>query len=258
MCALIAMACYSTEENKKDVYLKKTLDSLNDTVDFKKHRLFLSVNARTSETDRIINYHKDIIHTVIYNDTNLGTAEAINKCWQGRYANENAIKMDDDIVIHNSNWVELMEECIRRDSNIGQVGLKRKDCIEKPNHDNPYFRSELYMLPQVPGEKWILAEKCSHVMGSCVMHSADLLNKVGYLYQPDLYGFDDVLMSKRSIVAGFKNIFIPQIEIDHIDEGITPYQKWKENVAMNKMDSVNKLMAEYVAGTKDVYYNPFA
>jgi hypothetical protein len=58
-------------------------------------------------------------------------------------------------------------------------------------------------------------------------------------------------------VAGFKNVFIPHINIDHIDEGKTPYQKWKEDTAMKKMELINKIMGEYVSGQKDVYYNPF-
>src|SRR5580692_10304052 len=144
--ALIGMAVYSTEQNGKDEYLAKTLKSLFKTVDFKRHRLMLSVNARTDQTNHLIGIYKDIISGVMYNDINLGTAEAINLVWRHRKPNEHAVKMDDDIVIHQEGWLDRLEEVVTRDSTIGQAGLKRKDCIEAPDRDkNDFYRSDLVM-----------------------------------------------------------------------------------------------------------------
>lgn len=254
--ALISIACYSTHENKKDECLAKTLKSLDSTVDFKKHRLMLSVNGATEVTKRIIHNNRDIISHVFWNDENLGTARAINKIWQERKEGEHVVKMDDDVVIHQSGWLDLLEEIVTIDPTIGQVGLKRKDCIESTTHPDPYYRSELIQLPHTPGHKWITVEKVHHVMGTCVLHSSALIDKVNALYQPDLYGFDDVLMSKRSLVAGFKNVFASHIDIDHIDDGQTPYQGWKERVALRKMDEINQLMRDYESGKVSVFY-PF-
>lgn len=258
--AIIGMAVYSTEQNGKDEYLAKTLKSLFKTVDFKRHRLFLSVNARTNQTDRLITIYQDIISEVIYNDTNLGTAEAINLVWRKRLPNEHAVKMDDDIVIHQAGWLDRLEEVVDRDPSIGQAGLKRKDCIESPDrNEGDFYKSHLLMLPHKGGEKWIVVEKVNHVMGSCVLHSAGLLNKVGYLYQMqgNKYGFDDALMSVRSQIAGFKNVFLPHIEIDHIDPGGTIYQQWKEKNAMDRMAEYNNTKNAYFKGIRSLYYNPF-
>lgn len=256
--ALIGMAVYSTPENKKDDYLEKTLESLEKTVDFSKHRLILSVNAATSQTKFLFGwFHRIINGKIIYNETNIGTAEAINKVWQERNPGENAIKMDDDIVIHTPDWLYLMEESIRRDPSIGQIGLKRRDCIESPWNPDPFYKSALRMLPHKPGEKWITVEEVSHVMGSCVMHSSALLDKVGYLYQPGLYGFDDSLMSARSKLAGFKNVFLTAVDIEHIDPGTTEYQPWKEKSANVDFPKYIETVRAYNAKTKSIYYNPF-
>lgn len=252
--ALISMAVYSTDENKKDAYLRKTLQSLSVTVDFTKHRLMLSVNGQTERTKEIIMMYKDIINFVFYNDENIGTAKAINKCWEKRNAGENCIKMDDDVVIYQSGWVELMEEAIRRLPKIGIIGLKRKDCIETVTHPDEYFRSKLIQLPQVAGERWITVEEAHHVMGTCQMYSDALLNKIGYLYQPKLYGWDDVLASARSRAEGFINVFLPHIEIDHIDAGDTPYQRWKEGHAGVSIEHINDLMKGYEDKTISTYY----
>lgn len=256
--ALIAMAVYCTEENQKDELLRQTLYSMYDTVDFKKHRLILSINSTTSKTMKMLEAAKILTpFETIINDTNIGTAEAINKAWQLRKEGENCIKMDDDVVIYQSGWIEQMEDAISRAPQIGIIGLKRKDCIECVEHNLEYFRSKLWQLPHIGGQRWINVEEVHHVMGTCQMYSSALLDKIGYLYQPKLYGWDDVLASARSRAAGFKNVFLPHIEIDHIDEGKTPYQAWKEKHAGEDFPLIHKLMDGYKNGTESIYYNPF-
>lgn len=255
--ALISMAIFSTEENGKDEYLEKTLQSLKDTVDFTKHRLILSVNGYTQRTKKAFEYFANIIHLILWNDENIGTAEAINKAWYFRKPGENAVKMDDDVVIHSTDWLYLMEETIRRDPSIGQVGLKRRDCMEFPGHDNSFYRSKLFMLPHKPGEKWITVEQVSHVMGTCVMHSSALLDKVGYLWQPGQYGFDDSFMSLRSHLAGFINVFLTAVDIEHIDRGDTPFQKWKEDHSSSYWGEYHEAAADFKSGNRPLYYDPF-
>ena len=254
--ALIAMAVYSTPENGKDEYLEKTLESLSRTVDFTKHRLILSVNASTAKTATILEKYQDILK-VIFNFKNLGTAEAINLGWKTQLPGENLIKMDDDVVIHSEGWVDRMEEAIARDPSIGQCGLKRRDCWESVTHKDEFYRSKLIQLPHAPGEKWIVVEEVHHVMGTCVMHSAALLNKVGYLYQPKLYGFDDSFMSFRSRLAGFKNVFLTSVDIEHIDRGDNGFQKWKEHHAGTCWEEYHTTLRDYQSGKKSIYYNPF-
>ncbi len=265
--AILGMAVYSTAENKKDEYLEKTLYSLYRSVNFKVHRLILSVNAKTDLTENIIQAYKDVgvISEVIYNDSNIGTAEAINKAWRLGVPEENKLKMDDDVVIHQEGWLDLLEEAIRRDPEIGIVGCKRKDCDESPDSKIPQYKSELYMLPHQKGERWIIGEKVQHVMGTCQLYSAALLEKIGYLWQMGQYGFDDSIAAVRCKLAGFKSVFIPSIEIDHIDPGGTEYTKWKEEVSGEKLrwmpgtniTEYGQVLNDYHFGRKSIYYNPF-
>lgn len=254
--ALIAMAVYSTEENGKDDYLNQTCSYLKNTVDFTKHRMFFSINAKTNYTKGIINQW--LPHSSIQESSNnIGTAEAINKCWHYRVPGENCIKMDDDVIIHHQDWIYLMEEAIRRDPKIGQVGLKRRDLVESPWNTDSFYQSSLEMLPHQPGEKWITIENVNHVMGTCVMHSSALLDKIGYLKQPKLYGFDDSLASLRSRLAGFKNVFLTAVDIEHIDPGTSPFQKWKENHASECWKQYHEIVSDYQTGKESLYYNPF-
>ena len=256
---LIAMAVHDLEGSGRSELTERTLQCLMGTVDRYKHRIFVIDNASTDpRTARNIRFWEDVSnYTVIRNPANIGTAAAINQAWRHRRPGEHCIKMDNDVVVHSSDWVEQMEEALSRDPSIGQVGLKRKDCWEYPENPDPNYQTELYSLPHEPGQRWIVAEKSKHIIGTCVMHSSALLDKVGYLFQPGLYGFDDVLMSLRSQLAGFKNVFLPHIEIDHIDPGGTDYTGWKHRAAGEKFQEAMHIAAEYKAGTRDIYYNPF-
>lgn len=255
--ALIAMAVFDNEENKRTEYTECTLNSLRDTVDLDKHELFIVDNNSCKATkDMFQNFTNSMGQSQIISlPENIGTARAINKAWRLRNTGQHCIKMDNDVVINQSGWVEEMEAAINTDPLIGQIGLKRKDCWEFPGHSNNDFRSDLIMLPHVAGEKWQIVEKVKHVIGTCVMHSSDLLDKVGYLYQPTLYGYDDVIMSHRSHIAGFYNCFLPHIDIDHIDTGATPYQSWKEKHSGEQTQKVIDLVHAMYRGDKPIYYD---
>lgn len=250
--SLIAMAVHDTEENQRTDYTDKTLQSLTKTVDLSKHRVILIDNGSCGWTKDLLKeasiwYDFEIITL----PENIGTARAINEAWKTKLPGENLIKMDNDVVIYSDGWVDEMDRAIERDRNIGIVGLKRKDLIENPWRDDDY-KSELKMLPHKDGEPWIIVEQVKHVIGTCQMYSAALIEKIGYLYQPNLYGYDDVLASHRSIIAGFYNCFLPHIEIDHIDTRETPYWQWKRNESAAANFEHQNLVHEYLNG-KSVY-----
>lgn len=262
--SLISMAVHDTVDNNRTWMTKRTIETLIKTVDFNRHRLIIVDNNSCKETVKVFTDYADskVFHQfsnipmVITLPSNIGTAEALNLAWKQRLPGEHCIKIDNDVVIHSTGWVDEMERVIEYGPHIGQVGLKRKDCLESPFRDD-WYKSELKMLPHTPGHPWIVVEEANHIMGTCVLHSSALLDKVGYLKQPGLYGFDDCFMSLRSQIAGFTNVFLPHINIDHIDPGGTEYQKWKEQSAGKYMAQYNEDVARYKSGELSVYYNPF-
>lgn len=263
--ALISMAVYDTAENKRSEYTERTLYSLLETVNFRKHRLFISDNGSCEETFKIYDEFIGAFHCkfdignlqIIQNGKNIGTAEAINKAWFYRKAGEHAIKCDNDIVIHYTGWVDEMEEAIERDPYIGIIGLKRKDLIQTPHHPDKNYRSEYVMLPHEPGQRWVTVERTPDVIGTCTMFNSALLDKVGYSKQPGQYGYEDVLFCHRSHIAGFYNCFLPHIEIDHIDEGGGPYQSWKEKHSGENTAAMIEIFRGYQNDHSTIYYNPF-
>lgn len=255
---LIAMAVYDTEDNKRTNLTAKTLRSLNQTVDWRKHRLIVSDNGSCEDTqklyDELIYEFEPYPFKLIRNEKNIGTANAINKAWKHRVG-EHCVKMDNDVVIHYPNWVDEIEEVFDRDTSIGICGLKRKDLEESPDNQVAWYKSTLRMLPHKKGERWIVVEEVSHVFGTCQAYSSALLDKIGYLYQPGIYGFDDALASLRARIAGYKRVFLPHIHIDHIDPGGTDFTDWKIKYAGEQMAEFNQVQNEYIAGKRSIFYD---
>jgi GT2 family glycosyltransferase len=251
MTPLIAMAVHDTEENKRTDYTKRTIEeSILPTGAIP----YVVDNASHEPTSQYLRHLHDhgCIH-LITNLTNVGTAKAVNQAWEHRARGQHAVKMDNDVIIKSTTWIDELAEVFDRDPSIGIVGLKRKDCWESTIHPDPFYRSSLWQLPQVAGQRWITVEKVNHVIGTCQMFNSALLDKIGYLYQPRLYGFDDALAAVRCQVAGFASAFLPHIEIDHIDTGETSFQGWKERHASEDMAEFNRLKEAYRNGSRPIF-----
>lgn len=257
---LIAMAIYDTVENKRTELTKQCLQSLCNRVDFGRHRAILVDNGSCDETKRELDFlQKAKGFEVITLPENIGTARAINLAWKKRNYGEHAVKMDNDVVVYNYDWPDLMEYVFQKDPSIGICGLKRKDCLERPDQQNFFYRSRMAFLNHKDGEKWIPIEYVNHVMGTCQGYNAALLDEIGYLYQMGgLYGFDDALASVRAHKAGFDTVFVPHIEIDHIDPGGDSFTKWKQDYAMSYMAKYNEIKDKINLGEMPVYFGPEA
>lgn len=255
---LIAMAVYDTMENERTIYTATTLKSLSESVDWDKHRLIVIDNDSCTYTKELLASWKE--HwpnnkmTIFSNYKNLGTARAINLAIAVRKKEESVIKIDNDVVINEYGWVERMEEVIQKLPNAGIVGLKRKDVGQHPNAEG-FYKTSLHMLPHTPGEPWRVVEESTDIMGTCTMFSSKLLDDVGYMRQPGVYGFDDSIMSHVSIMAGYKNYFIPDIDIDHIDTGGTSYMEVKRLQADEAWGAFCKLIRDYKEGKIPLYYD---
>ncbi|MDY7078023.1 MAG: glycosyltransferase [Chloroflexota bacterium] len=228
---LISMAVYSTESNGRAWMTVKTLDSLARTVDWERHRLVVIDNGSCKKVfEYYRRFEKIFPFYLIVSERNVGTARAVNKGWALREPGEHCVKMDDDVVFHQPEWADWIEDVFERDPQIGICGLKRNDLDESPFAEGS-MQSTLRMLPHEKGQRWLVVEEVESVIGTCQGYSSALLDVIGYLTQPGVYGFDDSLSAVRAKVCGFKSAFLCGFEIDHIDPGGTPYTTWKRQVA---------------------------
>lgn len=255
---LLTMAVYDTEENDRSWMTEKTLVSLSDTVDFERHRLIISDNGSCPETKELYGACYRMIEKVIYNGKNIGTAAALNKAWTHRKPNEVVCKVDNDVVWHRPGWADLIEMVFAKTTNIGICGLKRRDLDESPLNPHKFYQTSLQAIPhdKTKNEPFLVVEVANHVIGTCQAYSPKLLDKIGYLWQPGLYGFDDALACARARVAGFLCVFLYEcVPIDHIDPGGTEFITWKQQHAGQFMNEYRKALLQYAHGERDVYYD---
>lgn len=257
--ALIAMAVWDTEENGRTELTQRTLLSLFSRTDTERNPIIVVDNNSCRATKELLNFYQydtREINDVIHLPENVGTAKAINQAWARRKPGQHCVKMDNDVEIETNHWLETLEECVEREPTIGIAGLKRKDCIETPWHTDPWYKSELMMLPHELGQRWLIVEKVNHVMGTCQLYSSACLDKIGFLYQMDqLYGFDDALASIRAQLAGFIAVHVPHIEIEHIDPGGTDYTTWKTRAAARAMAQYNSQKRALQLGHLPIWCN---
>jgi len=236
--AAIAVCVHSTEANDRLKYTKESLMSLVDTVDFNKHKIFIINNRSSDECADFLSWYARKGYASRYWNLkeNIGTARGINLAIKERLPGEVVIKCDDDVLFHQSGWVEELEQGIAERTEIGILGLKRDDVYGEFTEDGKYL-------------------VCDDIMGTCTAFNPTLLDKVGFILQPSVYGFDDVIMSARSIAAGFKNAFLPHIKITHLDDGKNPYCDWKKREAALYLNEVSSLINLYKTGKLNPYDN---
>ena len=251
MSTTIAIAIYDTEENDRTKYTQETLLSLYDTVDWTKHRLWLIDNNSCIATKKLISGAVKSMPNCesITLPENIGTARAINLAMARRSPGDVLIKMDNDVVVHESGWVEKMEEVFRLDPTIGICGLKRTDVWQNPYHADPKYRTTMESLSDS-----VEIEICEDIMGTCTAFNPLLMKSINYMNQLSVYGFDDVLYSVRSVAAGFRNCFLPSISITHLDDGKSDYSEWKRRHAGENISEIGIMCDMYKSGKISPYY----
>lgn len=258
--ALIGMCIHSTEENGRITWSEATLKCLAETVDFNKHRLGIINNASSERMCGIIDdfakrfevWFPDTDLIIIDHEENVGTARGHNSL-MGLALGDSYIKIDDDLDIPYGGWVDEMVEAIKRDPSIGILGLKRYDLEQSPNAEKPQYLSTLEMLPREKGMSWIVAEFAEDIIGTCTMYNPKLIEKIGGLFQISNYSFDDYNYCQRSLLAGFRNAFLPHIPIFHLDDGQNPYIGWKQDEAGRVMEETMKIVQQYKSGERSLY-----
>lgn len=255
--AVICMATYGTEANSKAWMQAATLASMAETVDWSKHWLIVVDNASSKPTKDLLECYQRKLYgrmIVLHNQSNLGTARAISRAWDTCEKDAYCMKVDDDVVWHQSGWVDRMQDALERDPNLGIIGLKRNDLAENPwAPEGCWSRSDLVMLPHKPGERWVVIEVAQHVMGTCQMYQPKFRALTGHLYQPSCYSYDDSIMAARVHGAGYHSAFLVNFTIDHIDGGGGTYQKFKEGQAGAYGEIARKCSGMFRLGLFDLW-----
>jgi len=253
-----------TEESRGKL-ARDCFSSLLSTVNFDNNELYIvDQNSVKSAKDSIVEF-KDKVATiygleaadnikVITLNENIGTSRGHNLILKERNG-RHQIKFDEDITWYTNDWVERLENIVDKIPEIGVLGCKRKDLIQHDAHESELFRSEVKMVPHVPGTEWEFVEFSRDIMGSCVMYTDKLLDKTGYSFQWGLYGFEDNIYCIRSQAAGFYNAFAHPIHISHNDPGGDIYTEIKRKQASEHWDKYQQFGNAILQKKQSYYFN---
>lgn len=204
---------------------------------------------------------------------NLGTAMALNLAWREAQEGQHLVKADSDIVINTHGFMERTLVTLKAIPRLGILGLRRKDLIERPDHPDPWYRSQYLDLEF--DDETIHLELANHIMGSFTIYNSTILKDFGYLDQlqserwpKPAYGFDDSLACFRMMALGCARAFLlgwddVTIDIDHVDPGegngsdswSVDYTIWKQQEAGQWMRRYQERAQEYLDGKVSPHYS---
>lgn len=257
------MAIYDTIANQRTEYTEKSLASLLETVDFNKYKLDIIDNDSCQDTKELLIKFKQQFEDsfnpsnlwIYTSEYNKGTAKAINLSIAKRDKDTSICKVDNDVVFDTKNWLDILVTVATRVPDIGICAAKRNDLGQSPLSPNPEWRTELHMCPHNQSEPWIVYETCtSDVMGTVCLYTSRLLDKTNFLWQSDVYAWEDIEISYRAQVAGFRNCFVPaNITIHHIDRGDNEYVQVKRDIAAKSGQQLQERLKQLFAGELPVW-----
>jgi len=223
---------------------------LRTTVDWNRHRMVIVDNASTDyQAELAIHAFREQVYGVklARNTKNIGTARGFN-LGHAMLHGDHTLKIDDDVEVHEDGWLDTMQLALERVPDLGGVSLKWRMLSESPGRK--YIPQEVRhfwsqeretRLEFVPREQmhewWTPIEYGLFMSGMCALYRKEALGQIGMMYQPKLYGHDDVLQCKRLVAAGWRIAFLPAIKTDHIDDTNTEYSQWKRDEAGHTFES---------------------
>jgi len=243
--ALIVLTTYCTRKNQKLPMLESTLGMLLATVDWDRHRIVIVDNASQVDVRGAVDAFQKVVpqSRFVANATNVGTARGFNlghSTGNAVFGEQHTLKLDDDVVVHKSGWLDLMELALSRRPRLGGISLKWRMLSECPDPEvlppekvaeHSSTTSLEFLCRKTLDDWWTVIEISPLISGMCALYHKRALAQIGQMYQPSIYGQDDVLMCKRLTVAGWKLAFLPQVRVDHIDPGNTEWSQWKRDEA---------------------------
>lgn len=197
-------------------YLKECIDSLY-TQTYSNFRIIIIDNASTDSNYKWLNDYKNLTFKRL--DKNYGFDRAVNE----------GIKLSDSeyIVLLNNdtvakdNWLEELIKCIEKDKNIFSV------CSKMIRYDNKNLIDDAgdeynilgWGYKRGDGQPINKYNKTEEVFSSCAgaaIYRRSILDEIGYFDEHFFAYMEDIDISYRAKIHGYKNIYCADAQIYHI------------------------------------------
>lgn len=231
-------------------FTQKTMASLSIAVHDIPYNMYVVDNGSTDGTQLWLMGQRDIplrYETICYPD-NKGTATAVNVAWGHRAEGQHCLKLDNDFVVQDKNWLWRALAILAARPDIGTVAVKWDGNPENPEHTNVIYKSKL----STAGQETV--EECLYPISPAMLVRGEVVDKIGGLIQPMLYGYDDLLYLHRVQKAGYKTVFMLNSHASHLDgeyggaTAVSDYGKFKNEQAHRSADIFSRMVSAYDSG----------
>ncbi|MFH1181023.1 MAG: glycosyltransferase family 2 protein [bacterium] len=197
--------------NYKDT--KECLESL-EKITYPNFELVVVDNGSSDNSTK--NIQKEFLrHIFIYNNDNLGYAGGINAGIRRAFDNgaDYIFTMNNDMLADKS-FLEPLIEVMEKDEKIGLAGPATY-CY--PAKEKLYTAGEMIKywkggVRQIGLPKDVVEVDC---LGGCFLIKREVIEKIGYFYEPYFLDFEETEYCLRAARAGFKIVSHPKSKIWH-------------------------------------------
>lgn len=197
-------------------YLKTCIDSLY-TQTCSNFRIIIIDNGSTDSDYKWLNIYDNLIFKKL--DKNYGFDKAVNEGI--KLSNSEYVVLLNNDTVAKENWLEEIIKCIEKDENIFSVCSKMIMYNDKDFIDDAGDEYNLlgWTLKRGDGQPVSKYNKTEEVFSSCagaVIYRRSILDKIGYFDEHFFAYMEDVDISYRAKIHGYKNIYCADAKIYHI------------------------------------------
>ncbi|SHK24259.1 glycosyltransferase family 2 protein [Tepidibacter formicigenes] len=216
-------------------FLKDCLDSLSKQSFSYKYEIIMVDNNSSDDSVEYIKENYSYIK-LIYLNKNHGFAKAVNegiKLARGEYV----VLLNNDTEVEED-WLKNLVTCIEKDENVFSVSSKMVQYNHRNLIDDAGDEYTLlgWTLKTGDGENINRYNKKREIFSSCAgaaIYRKKIFDKIGYFDENFFAYMEDVDISYRAKIYGYKNIYCPDAIVYHIGSGTSGsrYNEFKVKLA---------------------------
>lgn len=198
-------------------YILDCIKSVYDQIDNKREIIIIDNHSTDRSVSLIKEHYPDI--SLIVNDDNVGFAAAVN---QGILASsgEYVILLNNDAFAREG-FVKELYECIESDPRIFSVGAKmlqytNPGIIDNAGDELTIFGWAYQTGNGRPSEEYNKKRRIFSACAGAAIYRKRVFEEIGYFDENFFAYLEDVDIGFRANLHGYKNVFCPSAEVDHI------------------------------------------
>lgn len=198
-------------------YTKLCLDSLKDTVKDDNVEVYIVDNG---SSDGTIDYLKELdwIH-LIQNKENLGFVRG-NNVAINQIKDDDILLLNNDIIIEQSNWLEILQDTAYEKNDTGIVGCRLINEKKEFLHAGTFICPETYWGQQIGGGQSDIGQYSDNrevegVVFACAYIKRQVIEAIGGLNEAFFSYFEDTDYCLAAKKAGFKTVCCGKVTLIH-------------------------------------------